>query len=226
MDCSTQGFPVHHQLPELAQTHVHRVGDIIQPTQNLSSMTPPAFGLSQQQGLFQWVSSLHQVANVLELHLLNWTGLSTPQNMWVLFFFLPFWILFLRSRKVHPHKIPMHKFSLNEDQSFHSIEIWIHSNFPKINKQFKYCFIIPFSRVFYFTITLWYFSLLHSTPVLKFQSSCLIFSLIHIHHYAELSLHCILFPFHIHRISKYLFILHIHCNKVGICITYFTLMFI
>ena len=59
---------------------------------------------------------------------LNWTGLSTLKNMWVLFFFLPFWILFLRSRKGHPHKIPMPKFSLNEDQSSHSIEIWIHNN--------------------------------------------------------------------------------------------------
>ena len=65
---------------------------------------------------------------------LKWTGLSIPKNIWVLFFFLPFWILFLRSRKVHPHKIPMHKFLLNEDQSSHSIEIWIHHDFPKTNK--------------------------------------------------------------------------------------------
>ena len=154
MDCSTQGFPVHHQFPEPAQTHVHLVGDAIQPPQPLSSPSPPAFSLSQHQGLFQWVSSSQQVANVLELHLLNWTGLSTPRNIWVLVFFLPFWILFLRSRKVHLHKIPMHKFSLNENQSSHSIEIWIHNDFPKTNKQFKYYFIIPFSRVFYFTITL------------------------------------------------------------------------
>ena len=56
----------------------------------------------------------------------------------------------------------MHKFLLNEDQSSHSIEIWIHHDFPKTNKQFKYYFIIPFSRVFYFTIILWYFSLLNT----------------------------------------------------------------
>ena len=66
MDCSTPGFPVHHQLPELAQTHVHRVGDAIQPTHPLSSPSPPAFNLSQHQGFFQWVSSSHQVAKVLE----------------------------------------------------------------------------------------------------------------------------------------------------------------
>ena len=62
MDCSMPGFPVHHQLPELAQTHVCRVGDAIQSSHPLSSPSPPAFNLSQYQGLFQWVSSLHQVA--------------------------------------------------------------------------------------------------------------------------------------------------------------------
>ena len=53
VDCSTPGLPVHHQLPELAQTHVHRVGDAIQPSRPLSSPSPPAFNLSQLQGLFQ-----------------------------------------------------------------------------------------------------------------------------------------------------------------------------
>ena len=67
MDYSTPSLPVHHQLPELAQTHVHWVGDAIQPSHLLSSPSPPAFNLSQHQGLFQWVSSLHQVAKVLEL---------------------------------------------------------------------------------------------------------------------------------------------------------------
>ena len=69
MDCSTSVFSVHHQLPELAQTHVHRVSDDIQPSHPLSSSSPPAFNLSQHQGLFQWVSSLHQVAKVLEFQL-------------------------------------------------------------------------------------------------------------------------------------------------------------
>ena len=69
MDCSTSGFPVHHQLPELVQTHVHRVSDAIQPFHPLSSPSPPAFNLSQHQVLFQWVSSSHQVTKVLVLQL-------------------------------------------------------------------------------------------------------------------------------------------------------------
>ena len=69
MDCRMPGFPVHHQLPELAQTHVHQVGDAIQPSYPLSSPSPSAFNLSQHHGLFQWVSSLNQVAKVLELQL-------------------------------------------------------------------------------------------------------------------------------------------------------------
>ena len=69
MDCSTPGFPVHHQLLESAQTHVHQVGDAIQPSHPLSSPSPPAFNLSQHQGLFKRVSSLHQVAKVLEFQL-------------------------------------------------------------------------------------------------------------------------------------------------------------
>ena len=68
MDCSVPGFPVHHQLPELTKTHVRWVGDVIQPSHPLSSPSPPAFSLSQHQGLFQWVSSSHQVAKV-EHHL-------------------------------------------------------------------------------------------------------------------------------------------------------------
>ena len=69
MDCSTPGFPVHHQLPELAQTYVHRVGDAIQLSHPLSSPSLPAFNLSQPQGLFQGVNSSHQVAKVLEFQL-------------------------------------------------------------------------------------------------------------------------------------------------------------
>ena len=69
MDCSTPGFPVHHQLPELTQTHVHQVSDAIQPSYPLSSPSLPAFNLSQHQGLFQWVSSSYQVYRVLEFQL-------------------------------------------------------------------------------------------------------------------------------------------------------------
>ena len=67
MDYSTPGFPVLHHLPEFAQIHVYWVGDAIQPSCPLSSPSPPAFNLSQYQGLFQWVSSLCPVAKVLEL---------------------------------------------------------------------------------------------------------------------------------------------------------------
>ena len=68
MDCSTPGLPVHCQLPEFTQTHVHWVGDAIQPSHPLLSPSP-AFSLSQHQGLFQWVTFLHQVAKVLEFKL-------------------------------------------------------------------------------------------------------------------------------------------------------------
>ena len=69
MDCNMPGFPVHHQLLKLAQTHVHWVCDAIQSSHPLLSPSPPAFSLSQHQGLSQWVSSLHQVVKVLEFQL-------------------------------------------------------------------------------------------------------------------------------------------------------------
>ena len=70
MDCSMPGLPVHQQLPEFTQTHIHWVGGAIQPAHPLSSPSPPpAPNLSQHQGLFQWVSSSHQVAKVLEFQL-------------------------------------------------------------------------------------------------------------------------------------------------------------
>ena len=69
MDCSMLGLPVHHQLLELAQTYVHQVGDAIRLSHPLSSPSPPTFNLSQHQGLFQRVSSSHQVAKVLEFQL-------------------------------------------------------------------------------------------------------------------------------------------------------------
>ena len=69
MNCSTPGLPVHHQLLEFTQTHVHRVGDAIQPSHPLSSPSPPAPNPCQHQGLFQWVNSSHEVAKVLEFQL-------------------------------------------------------------------------------------------------------------------------------------------------------------
>ena len=69
MNHSMPGLPVHHQLPEFTQTHVHRVGDAIQPSHLLSSPSPPAPNHSQHQGLFQWVNSSHEVTKVLEFQL-------------------------------------------------------------------------------------------------------------------------------------------------------------
>ena len=68
MNRSMPGLPVHHQLLEFAQTYVHWVGDAIQPSHPLLSLSPPGFNLPHHQGLFQWVSSLHQVAKVLQFH--------------------------------------------------------------------------------------------------------------------------------------------------------------
>ena len=67
MDCSTPDFPVYHQLPDLTQTHVHRVGDAMQPSHPL--LSPLAFNLYQHRGLFEQVSSSHQVAKGLEFQL-------------------------------------------------------------------------------------------------------------------------------------------------------------
>ena len=69
MDCSKPGFSAPHHLPEFAQVHVYWISDAIQPSHLLPSSSPSAFNLSQQQGLFQWLSCLHLVAKILELQL-------------------------------------------------------------------------------------------------------------------------------------------------------------
>ena len=69
VNCSTPGFLVLHYLPEFAQTHVHWIADAIQPSPPLSTPSPLALNLSQHQGLFQWVGSLHQVAKVFNFHI-------------------------------------------------------------------------------------------------------------------------------------------------------------
>ena len=69
MNRSTPGLPVHHQLPEFTQTHVHQVSDAIQPSHPLSSPSPLAPNPSQHQSLFQWVNSSHEVPKVLEFQL-------------------------------------------------------------------------------------------------------------------------------------------------------------
>ena len=80
MDRSTPGLPVHHQLPEFTQTHVHWVGDTIQLSHPLLSPSSPALNLSQHQGLFKWVSSSHQVAKVLEFQLQHQSFQWTPRT--------------------------------------------------------------------------------------------------------------------------------------------------
>jgi len=93
MDCSTPGFTVQHQLPEIAETNVHRVSDVIQPSYPLSSPSPPALNLSQHQGLLQWISSLRQVAksigasasvlpkNIQDLFRIDWFDLLAFQGI-------------------------------------------------------------------------------------------------------------------------------------------------
>ena len=77
---SMPGFPVHHQLLESTQTHIHWVSDAIQLSHPLLSPSPPALNLSQHQGLFRWVSSLHQVAKVLEFQLQHQPFQWTPRT--------------------------------------------------------------------------------------------------------------------------------------------------
>ena len=80
MNHSAPGLPVHHQLPEFTQTHVHWVGDAIQPSHPLSSPSPPTFNLSQHQCLFKWVCSSHQVARVLEFQIQHQSFQWTPRT--------------------------------------------------------------------------------------------------------------------------------------------------
>ena len=79
MNHSTPGLPVHHQLLEFTETHVHRVGDAMQPSHPLSSPSPPAHNPSQHQGLFQQVNSSHEVAKVLEFQLQHQSYQWTPR---------------------------------------------------------------------------------------------------------------------------------------------------
>ena len=80
MNRSTSGVPVHHQLPGYTQIHVHSVGDAIQPSHPLLSTSPHALNFSQHQGLFQWVSSSHQVAKVLQFQLQQQSFQWTPMT--------------------------------------------------------------------------------------------------------------------------------------------------
>ena len=83
MSCSTPGLRVHHQLPEFIQTHVHWVGDAIQPSHPLLSPSPPAPNPSHHQGLFQWINSSHEVAKVLEFQPQHHLGLISFRMDWL-----------------------------------------------------------------------------------------------------------------------------------------------
>ena len=102
MNRRTSGLPVHHQLPESTQLHVHWVGDAIQPSHPLLFPSPPALSLSQHQGLFKWVSSLHHVAKVLECQLVILDIVFTIivesfyiNHIWFLCFLKPMFLLFI-----------------------------------------------------------------------------------------------------------------------------------
>ena len=116
MDCSMPGLPVHYQLPEFTQTHVHWIGDAIQPSHPLSSPSPPTFNLSQHQGLFRWVSSSHLVAKVLEFQLQHQLQLCPLTNLNFMFYcFISFTYLFLAMLGLHcctgPHFVQCMVFS-------------------------------------------------------------------------------------------------------------------
>ena len=85
MDCSMLALPVHHQLLESTQNHVHWLGDAIQPSHPLLSLSPSSLNLSEHPGLFKWVRSLHQVAKVLEFQFqhqsFQWTPRTDPFRM-------------------------------------------------------------------------------------------------------------------------------------------------
>ena len=123
VNCSMPGLPVHHQLPEFTQTHVHWVGDAIQPSHHLSSPSHPPFKLSEHQGLFKRVRSLHLVAKILEFQLLfffNFLILFFNFTILYWFFHISTWILHGCRHVPHPEPLshlPPHTIPLGH-QSF------------------------------------------------------------------------------------------------------------
>ena len=114
MDCSTPGLPLHHQLLEFIQTHIHWVGDAIQPSDPLSSPSLHPFNPSQHQDLFKWVSSSHQVAKVLEFQHQSFQWIFRTDNRRVkIFKYLP---ICLEWKQTPQHGL----------QSPHSLGSWPH----------------------------------------------------------------------------------------------------
>ena len=96
MNCSTPGLPVHHQLLEFAQTHVHRVSDAFQPSHPLSSPSPPAPNPSQHQSLFQWVNSSHEVALIITIFIILILSSLYLKTCFLGYFFLSWRIIALQ----------------------------------------------------------------------------------------------------------------------------------
>ena len=119
MNCSMPGFLVLHYLLEFAQTHVHWVGEATQASHPLLPSSPFAFNLSQHQGLFQWVSSLYQVAKVLELQLQQ-----HPFQQWLISFRM-YWLDFLAVQGTLKNLLQHHssKASILQDSAFFMIQI-------------------------------------------------------------------------------------------------------
>ena len=131
MDCSTPGLPVHYQLLEFTQTHVHWVGDAIQPSHLLSSPSSPTFNLSQNQGLFKWVSSLHQVTKVL-----IFLNISPSNEYSGLTSFRMDWLDLLATQETHKSLLQYHssKASVLKHSPFFVVQLWHTRDYWKKNR--------------------------------------------------------------------------------------------
>ena len=149
MDCSMPDFPVHHQLLEFIQTHVHCIGDAIQPSHPLLSLSLPTFNLSQHQGLFKWVSSSHQVAKGLEFELqLTLKTLSLFKEYSGLISFRIDWLDLLAAQGTFKSSpIPHFKSisSSNEYSGLISFTVCIITNCGKFLKRWEYQTTLPVS---------------------------------------------------------------------------------
>ena len=137
MNCSMPGLPVHHQLPEFTQTHVHQVSDAIQPSHPLSSPSPSAPSPSEHQSLFQWVNSSHEVAKVLEFQF----NIIPSKEIPGLISFRMDWLDLLAVQGTHP----LLKGPWTACLSFNSFTWMSHS---EVEKVFKFIFSNKFSTFF------------------------------------------------------------------------------
>ena len=118
-DCGTPGLPIYHQLLEFTQTRVHWVSVAIQPSHSLSFPSPPAFSLSQHQGLLKWVSSLHQVAKGLEFQLQHQSFTEHP----ALISFRMDWLDLLEVQGTLKNLLPDHSSSILLCSAFFIVQL-------------------------------------------------------------------------------------------------------